>query len=149
MPEDKKSEENKKQGAGNVSRRDFLKDAGFVVGAPAIGSIALSSEQASAQSKDPAVQSEADSTVCTIEVKETATEKYNATIHSIVKYDLLGKIAENTQLTRKTIAEILTGVNTAVFKQFRQNPEHFISEASRIINEQKATIIIEQQGIIS
>jgi len=78
------------------------------------------------------------------EVKETATEKYNATIHSIVKYDLLGNLAENTQLTRNTIAEILTGMNSAVFKQFRQNPEHFISEASRIINEQKATIIIER-----
>ena len=61
-----------------------------------------------------------------------------------MSYDLLGKIAENTQLTRKTIAEILSGIQLAVFKQFRQNPEHFITECSRLINEQKATIIIER-----
>ncbi len=37
----------------------------------------------------------------------------------------------------------MSGVQTAVFKQFKQNPEHFIAECSRLINEQKATIIIE------
>lgn len=71
----------------------------------------------------------------------TSVETHNASIHSMVTYDLLGKIAENTQLTRKTVAEILSGVQTAVFKQFKQNPEHFIAEGSRLINEQKATII--------
>ena len=74
----------------------------------------------------------------------TSVETHNASIHSMVTYDLLGKIAENTQLTRKTIAEVLSGVQTAVFKQFKQNPEHFIAESSRLINEQKATIIIER-----
>ena len=34
--------------------------------------------------------------------------------------------------------------NPPVFKQFKQNPEHFIAEATRLINEQKATIIIER-----
>lgn len=76
-------------------------------------------------------------------VQETSTE-FGTSAHSMVTYDLLGKIAENTQLTRKTIAEILSGIQAAVFKQFRQNPEHFISEGSRLINEQKATIIIER-----
>ena len=74
----------------------------------------------------------------------TSVETHNASIHSMVTYDLLGKIAENTQLTRKTVAEIVSGVQTAVFKQFKQNPEHFIAESSRLINEQKATIIIER-----
>ena len=74
----------------------------------------------------------------------TKVETHNASIHSMVTYDLLGKVAENTQLTRKTIAEILSGVQPVVFKQFKQNPEHFIAEASRLINEQKATIIIER-----
>lgn len=74
----------------------------------------------------------------------TSVETHNASIHSMVTYDLIGKIAENTQLTRKTVAEILSGVQTAVFKQFKQNPEHFIAEGSRLINEQKATIIIER-----
>lgn len=75
---------------------------------------------------------------------ETTVETHHASIHSVVTYDLLGKIGENTQLTRKTIAEILCGVQEIVFKQFKQNPEHFISECSRLINEQKATIIIER-----
>ena len=74
----------------------------------------------------------------------TSVETHNASIHSMVTYDLLGKIAENTQLTRKTIAEMLSGVQPVVFKQFKQNPEHFIAESSRLINEQKATIIIER-----
>jgi type III restriction enzyme len=78
------------------------------------------------------------------EVRETATEEYNVSIQSMVTYDLLGKLAENTQLTRKTIAEMLSGIQPAIFKQFKQNPEHFIAEATRLINEQKATIIIER-----
>lgn len=74
----------------------------------------------------------------------TSVQTHQASIHSGVTYDLLGKIAERTQLTRKTVAEILSGVQTAVFRQFQQNPEHFIAECSRLINEQKATIIIER-----
>lgn len=77
-------------------------------------------------------------------IRETATEKYSIPIQSMVKYDLLGKLAENTQLTRKTVAAILGGIQPVVFSQFRQNPEHFIAEATRLINEQKATIIIER-----
>ncbi len=63
--------------------------------------------------------------------------------HSSVKYDLIGKLAEGTQLTRRTIAEILKGMDVAVFAQFKTNPESFIAEAIRLINEQKATVIIE------
>ena len=74
---------------------------------------------------------------------DTATES-GGTAHSDVTYDLLGKVAEDTQLTRKTVAEVLTGVQAATFGQFRQNPEHFITEAARLINEQKATAIIEK-----
>ena len=78
------------------------------------------------------------------QVQNTVTEAHNASIHSSVKYDLLGKIAENVLLTRKTVAEIFRGMETPVFGQFKQNPEHFIAEASRLIKEQKATIIIER-----
>lgn len=77
-------------------------------------------------------------------INETATEAHNASVHSMVKYDLLGKLAENTQLTRKTIAEILAGISATAFGQFKTNPEHFISEATRLIKEQKATVIIER-----
>jgi type III restriction enzyme len=76
-------------------------------------------------------------------VRETATEYDRHSIHSAVKYDLLGKVADNTQLTRKTIAQILAEIEPVVFEQFKTNPEHFIAEASRLIHEQKATVIIE------
>jgi type III restriction enzyme len=56
----------------------------------------------------------------------------------------LGKLAENTKLTRKTIAEILSGIQPNVFQLFKQNPENFLAETSRLINEQKASIIIER-----
>ena len=76
-------------------------------------------------------------------LKATETEKNVHSIHSAVKYDLIGKIAEGTQLTRRTTADILKGISVAVFAQFRTNPESFIAEAVRLINEQKATMIIE------
>lgn len=78
------------------------------------------------------------------ETESRRAENLNASISSSVKYDLLGKIAENVHLTRKTLADILSGMEKAVFDQFKQNPEHFIAEASRLINEQKATVIIEK-----
>ena len=77
------------------------------------------------------------------ELKVTETETNRASIHSAVKYDLIGKLAEGTQLTRRTVTEILKGLNVAVFAQFKTNPESFIAEAIRLINEQKATVIIE------
>ncbi|SEJ01401.1 type III restriction-modification system endonuclease [Nitrosomonas eutropha] len=77
------------------------------------------------------------------ELKATETETNRNSIHSAVKYDLIGKLAEGTQLTRRTVAEILKGINVAVFAQFKSNPESFIAEATRLINEQKATVIIE------
>ncbi len=76
-------------------------------------------------------------------VTSTTTE-HGASIHSLVKYDLVGKVAENTQLTRDTAATILGRIEPVVFEQFTKNPEHFISEASRIIAEQKAAMVIER-----
>jgi type III restriction enzyme len=76
-------------------------------------------------------------------ISESETEDYRHSIHSAVKYDLIGAIAENTQLTRATVAEILRGISVAVFSQFKTNPEDFIASASKLINEQKATAIVE------
>ena len=77
------------------------------------------------------------------EIKENATGFMKSSVHSAVKYDLIGKIAEDTQLTRSTAAEILKGINETVFLQYRQNPEDFMIKSSRIINEQKATMVVE------
>ena len=76
-------------------------------------------------------------------VSETKVEHSAVSAGSTVKYDLLGEVAEKTQLTRRTCAAILTGVNPGTFAKFKQNPEQFITEASRLINEQKATVIVE------
>ena len=76
-------------------------------------------------------------------VTSTTTE-HGDSIHSLVKYDLIGKVAENSQSTRDTAATILGQIEPVVFEQFTKNPEHFISEASRIITEQKAAMVIER-----
>ncbi len=74
---------------------------------------------------------------------QTDTQPLNVSVHCAVKYDLLGQIASATQLTRRTIANILQGLKATVFAQYRLNPEDFIAKASRLINEQKATVIVE------
>lgn len=71
------------------------------------------------------------------------TEVANISIQSQVTYDLIGNIADDTNLTRKTVARILQGINAAVFAQFKLNPEAFIREMSRIINEQQAQMVIQ------
>lgn len=60
-----------------------------------------------------------------------------------VKYDLIGKIVGETGLTRKAVVEILTGIEKAVFDQFKDNPEEFIIKAAGLINDEKATAIIQ------
>lgn len=60
-----------------------------------------------------------------------------------VKYDLIGKLVDETGLTRKSIIAILTGIQKSVFDQFKDNPEEFIIKASALINDEKATAIIQ------
>lgn len=60
-----------------------------------------------------------------------------------IKYDLIGKLVDETGLTRKAIIAILRGIRQDVFEQFKINPEEFILKAARLINEEKATAIIE------
>ena len=73
----------------------------------------------------------------------TFTETGQA-VRTRVTYDLVGKIATSTRLTRKTVANILMKIAKPTFNQFQTNPEYFISEVSRIILEQKATTLIEK-----
>ena len=77
-------------------------------------------------------------------VKEE-NEVYKAELLSstAVKYDLVGKVVAETGLTRKAVVSILRGIDKVVFGQFANNPEEFIIKAAQIINEQKATTIIQ------
>jgi type III restriction enzyme len=76
-------------------------------------------------------------------VKANVTGHLTSSARSAVKYDLIGKLAEDTKLTRQTIATILCSINVAVFAQYKTNPEDFILKAGTLINEQKATVIVE------
>ena len=77
------------------------------------------------------------------EAAKTHTETLKHAETSQVKYDLVGKIAEGTVLTRRSAAAVLKGINPAKFYMFRNNPEEFISKVIRLIKEQKATMIVE------
>lgn len=75
---------------------------------------------------------------------KTRTTTLRNTGGSNVTYDLIGKISQGTTLTRKTVATILKGIRPDVFAKFKVNPEDFISKAVRFINEQKATMIVDE-----
>jgi type III restriction enzyme len=77
------------------------------------------------------------------EIRSTRTQTASGSATSRTPYDLLGEITEKTQLTRRTVASILSGVAAGTFGMYRQNPEQFITEAARLINEQKATVVVE------
>lgn len=62
---------------------------------------------------------------------------------SNVKYDLIGKLVDETGLTRKAVIQILQGIKPETFNQFKNNPEEFIIKAAALINDEKATAIIE------
>ena len=63
--------------------------------------------------------------------------------NSSVKYDLIGKLVEETKLTRKDVIAILCGIQKPIFEQFKDNPEEFIIKAAALINDEKATAIIQ------
>lgn len=75
--------------------------------------------------------------------EKTRTQTLKHAETSQIKYDLIGKIAEGTVLTRKTVSAILQGIRADKLYMFRNNPEEFISKVTRLINEQKATMIVE------
>ncbi len=77
-------------------------------------------------------------------VKEKSASYGSAkTVSTNVKYDLIGKLVEETGLTRKAVIQILKGIQPSVFNQFKDNPEEFIIKAAALINDEKATAIIE------
>lgn len=59
------------------------------------------------------------------------------------KYDLIWEVAKNTNLTRKTVTAIMQWIREDKFKQFWINPEDFIRQASELINNEKATTLID------
>ena len=74
---------------------------------------------------------------------KTTTKTLVTVSTSSVKYDLVGEIAKRTTLTRKTVATILKKIRPTRLAMFRNNPEEFIKNVSRIIKNEKATMIVE------
>ena len=75
--------------------------------------------------------------------EESAGYGVTITANSNVKYDLIGKLVDETGLTRKAVIAILQGIQPHVFNQFKDNPEEFIVKVAALINDEKATAIIE------
>ena len=75
--------------------------------------------------------------------EQSATYESSKAVSSNVKYDLIGKLVDETGLTRKAIIQILQGIQPTTFNQFRNNPEEFIIKTAALINDEKATAIIE------
>lgn len=75
---------------------------------------------------------------------KTKTTTLRNTGGSNAVYDLIGKIAQGTTLTRKTVVKILQGIQPFKFGMFKNNPEEFINKVVRYINEQKASLVIDE-----
>lgn len=75
--------------------------------------------------------------------KESKTITRNTVVGSSVKYDLIGKLVDETGLTRKSLIDILKGIREDVFNKFKTNPEEFIIKVGKLINDEKATSIIQ------
>lgn len=75
--------------------------------------------------------------------KSGTYDQHKVAVNTSVKYDLVGKLVEETGLTRKAVIQILTGIQPSVFNQFKDNPEEFIIQAAKLINNEKATAIIQ------
>jgi type III restriction enzyme len=63
-------------------------------------------------------------------------------IYTNATYDIVGEIEALTNLTRRTIVEILKAISAQKFYLVRKNPEEFIAKCSKLINEVKASLII-------
>lgn len=74
--------------------------------------------------------------------KEKSITERAASLLGSLKYDLVAEIAKETNLTRKTIVKILQGLRQDTFHNFRVNPESFIHGVARIINSEKAVMLI-------
>lgn len=73
---------------------------------------------------------------------KTRTQSLEHFETSKIKYDLVGKIAEGTTLTRRTVVKILKGIEDRIL-MFKNNPEEFISKTIELINNEKGNMVID------
>lgn len=70
-------------------------------------------------------------------IKKLQSEMYGNT-----RYDIVGEIVTRTNLTRRTVAAVLSRIHCIKFQLIGKNPEEFIANSSRIINEVKSELIV-------
>ena len=67
-----------------------------------------------------------------------------ACVESTIRYDLVGRLAAETRLTRRTTGAILKGVKAQTFAMFGQNPETFIKKTADLVRVEKVRLAIEK-----
>ena len=72
---------------------------------------------------------------------DRTTKKLDTDVNTNTVYDLIGEIVTHTNLTRKTVVEILKKISPQKFVMVRKNPEEFIAKCGKLINEVKASLI--------
>jgi len=77
-------------------------------------------------------------------LQERQIASMKSSVHSAVKFDFIGKLADQTHLTRSTHGRILGSIRTSIFANYQVNPEDFLRSAARLIDEQKATVVVDQ-----
>ena len=77
-----------------------------------------------------------------INVTKTQNLKLKNDIYTNAVYDLVGEMEAITNLKRSTIVQILKSIKEDKFYMVRLNPEEFIAKSSKLINEVKAALII-------
>lgn len=77
-------------------------------------------------------------------VKESERQylKLKNDLYSNAVYDIVREVEVLTNLTRSTIVAILKSIKEEKFLLLRKNPEEFIAKCSKLINEAKASLII-------
>ncbi len=78
-----------------------------------------------------------------MEKYQTSRNSISEYSHSQIKYDLIGEIKKRTYLMRSTIIKTLEGISPLKFEEYKINPEEFIIQVSKIMNEEKASCVIE------
>ncbi len=69
-------------------------------------------------------------------------DKNGDTAENDVRYDLVGELEKRTNLTRRTIGQILNTISPNTFGYYAVNPEEFIAKAAKIIQDVKSSLIV-------
>ena len=76
-------------------------------------------------------------------VRRTAQETVDTGAVAGVTYNLLGEVAAQASITRRTVAAILSRIDAGKYALYQKNPEEFIAKVAKLIVSEKATMIVD------